>query len=91
MSEKRPPKSTLGIVFIVLGVTVLGVPVTAAVVLAAVSVLFCDAPGLTAADCLLAGARGGLQVAGPLVLPAALGLIALGTLLRYLSGRPRRA
>ncbi len=87
MSEKRRPKSTLGVVLIVLGGTVLGLVVTAAVGLAGVSVLFCDAPGMTPAGCLLAGARGGLELAGPLVLPVALGLIGLGTLLRYLSGR----
>ena len=91
MSEKQRPKSTLGVIFIALGATALSLVVAAVVGLAGVAVVFCDAPGLTPADCLLAGARGGFEVTAPRVLPVGLGFIALGALLRYLSGRPRSA
>jgi hypothetical protein len=91
MSEKQRPKSTLGVIFIVLGATALSLVVSAVLGLAAVAVVFCDAPGLTPVDCLLAGARSALVVMAPHVLPVGLGFTALGTLLRYLSGRPRSA
>lgn len=91
MSEKQRPKSILGVIFIALGATVLSLVVTAVVGMAGVAVVFCDAPGLTPTACLLVGARGGFEMTAPRLLPVGLGFIALGALLRYLSGRPRSA
>jgi hypothetical protein len=91
MSEKQRPKSILGVIFIVLGASVLSLVATAVVGMAGVAVVFCDAPGLTPGDCLLAGARGGFEMTAPRLLPLGLGFVAFGMLLHYLSGRPRSA
>jgi hypothetical protein len=91
MSEKKRPMGILGVIFIVLGATALSLVVTAVVGLAGVAVVFCDAPGLTPADCLLGGARGGFEMTAPRFLPVGLGCIAFGALLSYLSGRRRSA
>lgn len=48
--------------------------------LAAVAVVFCDAPGVTTGDCLRGGAATGFHLGAPL-LPWGIGALLLGTVL----------
>jgi hypothetical protein len=84
-------KSTFAIVVIALGAIALSFVLMATLGLAAVGVLFCDAPGSTTTDCVLGGARAGFGLAAPRLLPVGVALIALGAVLRLLSGRRRSA
>jgi hypothetical protein len=52
--------------------------------LAAVAVVFCDAPGMTAGDCLRGGAATGFHLGAPL-LPWGIGTLLLGTVVLALS------